>query len=218
MDEEDEYECVTVVNSHTQDVKHVVWHPTQEVGPTWICVHLKDLSTTVDHVFNYMCFHSSWLQPATTTTFVFTKKRMMTGSARPPCKDTHPQSGVCLLMGQVRDWPPAAMTAQWRYGRSIQMKLDRVSCCRELHLEIYVWMYLIRFYLNSYSLAPLCFNRSVVMEVCLHSVWVPWTNSVWHRLVRHISLSWTVSPVLSQSGLMRSGGQSVCPGLLLSAV
>lgn len=32
VDEEDEYECVTVVNSHTQDVKHVVWHPTQEVG------------------------------------------------------------------------------------------------------------------------------------------------------------------------------------------
>lgn len=31
VDEEDEYECVSVVNSHTQDVKHVVWHPTQEV-------------------------------------------------------------------------------------------------------------------------------------------------------------------------------------------
>lgn len=31
VDEEDEYECVTVVNAHTQDVKHVVWHPTQEV-------------------------------------------------------------------------------------------------------------------------------------------------------------------------------------------
>lgn len=34
MDEEDEYECVTVVNSHTQDVKHVAWHPNQEVGQT----------------------------------------------------------------------------------------------------------------------------------------------------------------------------------------
>lgn len=32
VDEEDDYECVTVVNSHTQDVKHVVWHPTQEVS------------------------------------------------------------------------------------------------------------------------------------------------------------------------------------------
>ncbi|RXM31383.1 putative cytosolic iron-sulfur protein assembly protein CIAO1 [Acipenser ruthenus] len=30
VDEEDEYECVSVVNSHTQDVKHVVWHPNQE--------------------------------------------------------------------------------------------------------------------------------------------------------------------------------------------
>lgn len=38
VDEEDEYECVTVVNSHTQDVKHVVWHPTQEVGHTLLCV------------------------------------------------------------------------------------------------------------------------------------------------------------------------------------
>lgn len=46
VDEEDEYECVTVVNSHTQDVKHVVWHPTQEVGhtllyaPEWFVVTL----------------------------------------------------------------------------------------------------------------------------------------------------------------------------------
>lgn len=31
VDEEDEYECVSVLNSHTQDVKHVVWHPNQEV-------------------------------------------------------------------------------------------------------------------------------------------------------------------------------------------
>lgn len=31
VDEEDEYECVTVLNSHTQDVKHAVWHPTKEV-------------------------------------------------------------------------------------------------------------------------------------------------------------------------------------------
>lgn len=31
MDEEEEYECVSVLNSHTQDVKHVVWHPNQEV-------------------------------------------------------------------------------------------------------------------------------------------------------------------------------------------
>lgn len=31
VDEEDEYECVSVLNSHTQDVKHVVWHPSQEL-------------------------------------------------------------------------------------------------------------------------------------------------------------------------------------------
>ncbi|NXT29704.1 CIAO1 protein, partial [Syrrhaptes paradoxus] len=31
VDEEEEYECVSVLNSHTQDVKHVVWHPTQEL-------------------------------------------------------------------------------------------------------------------------------------------------------------------------------------------
>lgn len=31
VDEEDEYECVSVLNSHTQDVKHVLWHPSQEV-------------------------------------------------------------------------------------------------------------------------------------------------------------------------------------------
>ena len=45
MDEEDEYECVTVVNSHTQDVKHVVWHPTQEVDLTPLSVYLGDIST-----------------------------------------------------------------------------------------------------------------------------------------------------------------------------
>lgn len=38
VDEENEYECLTVVNSHTQDVKHVAWHPTQEVGPCLLCV------------------------------------------------------------------------------------------------------------------------------------------------------------------------------------
>lgn len=32
VDEDDDYECVTVINSHTQDVKHVAWHPNQEVG------------------------------------------------------------------------------------------------------------------------------------------------------------------------------------------
>ncbi|KFV85196.1 putative cytosolic iron-sulfur protein assembly protein CIAO1, partial [Struthio camelus australis] len=31
VDEEEEYECVSVLNSHTQDVKHVVWHPNQEL-------------------------------------------------------------------------------------------------------------------------------------------------------------------------------------------
>uniref|UniRef100_A0A8C3SHF4 Cytosolic iron-sulfur protein assembly protein CIAO1 n=1 Tax=Chelydra serpentina TaxID=8475 RepID=A0A8C3SHF4_CHESE len=31
VDEEDEYECVSVLNAHTQDVKHVVWHPNQEL-------------------------------------------------------------------------------------------------------------------------------------------------------------------------------------------
>lgn len=37
VDEEEEYECVSVLNSHTQDVKHVVWHPNQEVrtDPGW---------------------------------------------------------------------------------------------------------------------------------------------------------------------------------------
>ncbi|NXS12295.1 CIAO1 protein, partial [Neodrepanis coruscans] len=31
VDEEEEYECVSVLNAHTQDVKHVVWHPSQEL-------------------------------------------------------------------------------------------------------------------------------------------------------------------------------------------
>ena len=44
VDEEDEYECVTVVNSHTQDVKHVVWHPNQEVGHPLCYVHRYDFS------------------------------------------------------------------------------------------------------------------------------------------------------------------------------
>lgn len=79
------------------------------------------------YVFN-MCLHSSWRQPATTTTSVFTRKRMMTGSAGPPWLDTRPLSGVCLLMQLDRGWPPAAMTALWRFGRNIQMKVDRVSC------------------------------------------------------------------------------------------
>ena len=34
VDEDEEYECVTVLNSHTQDVKHVALHPTKEVAQT----------------------------------------------------------------------------------------------------------------------------------------------------------------------------------------
>lgn len=44
VDEEDEYECVTVINSHTQDVKHVVWHPNQEVGHSLRYIHRNDFS------------------------------------------------------------------------------------------------------------------------------------------------------------------------------
>lgn len=75
-----------------------------------------------------VCLRSSWLQPATTTTSVFTRKRMTTGSVAPPWKDTHLQSGVCLLIQLERGWPPAVTTAPWRFGRSIQMKVDRVRC------------------------------------------------------------------------------------------
>lgn len=45
VDEEDEYECVTVLNSHTQDVKHVVWHPTQEVNNTLLRLHQNCIKT-----------------------------------------------------------------------------------------------------------------------------------------------------------------------------
>ena len=27
-----DFECVAVLQEHTQDVKHVVWHPNQDVG------------------------------------------------------------------------------------------------------------------------------------------------------------------------------------------
>ncbi|NXM87328.1 CIAO1 protein, partial [Oenanthe oenanthe] len=30
-EEEQEFECVSVLSAHTQDVKHVVWHPSQEL-------------------------------------------------------------------------------------------------------------------------------------------------------------------------------------------
>lgn len=31
QEEGDEYECASVLNSHTQDVKRVQWHPEKEV-------------------------------------------------------------------------------------------------------------------------------------------------------------------------------------------
>lgn len=31
QDEGEEYECASVLNSHSQDVKHVQWHPQNEV-------------------------------------------------------------------------------------------------------------------------------------------------------------------------------------------
>lgn len=54
VDEEDEYECVTVVNSHTQDVKHIVWHPTKEVGlPPLIATEL--FLYLLHHYFFFFC-------------------------------------------------------------------------------------------------------------------------------------------------------------------
>lgn len=44
VDEEDEYECVTVLNSHTQDVKHAVWHPTKEVSLSPLAAQVLFLS------------------------------------------------------------------------------------------------------------------------------------------------------------------------------
>lgn len=57
------------------------------------------------------CFCSFWHQQVTTTTFVFIKRKMMTGSAGSPYRDTRPQSGVCVLMPLERDLHPAAMIA-----------------------------------------------------------------------------------------------------------
>ena len=31
VDDDEEYECVSVIESHTQDVKKVVWHPSADV-------------------------------------------------------------------------------------------------------------------------------------------------------------------------------------------
>ena len=36
MQEDDEYECASVLHSHSQDVKKVVWHPTEEVSNVFI--------------------------------------------------------------------------------------------------------------------------------------------------------------------------------------
>jgi len=43
VEEEEDYECVSVLHDHTQDVKRVLWHPTEEVRGTTeaICAHLK---------------------------------------------------------------------------------------------------------------------------------------------------------------------------------
>lgn len=60
VDEEDEYECVTVVNSHTQDVKHVVWHPTQEVGHTLLCGPDWFVVTLSYHVFLQLLASASY--------------------------------------------------------------------------------------------------------------------------------------------------------------
>lgn len=52
VDEDDEYECVTVVNSHTQDVKNIVWHPTQEVGSPLLCAPEWNLSNVPHDEFS----------------------------------------------------------------------------------------------------------------------------------------------------------------------
>lgn len=92
--------------------------------------NLTDLSSAAV-IYLTLCwlhfFCSFWPPLATTTTSVFTRKRMTIGSAVPPYRDTRPQCGVWPSMRPGRDSPPAATTAPSRFGRSIQVKVEMVS-------------------------------------------------------------------------------------------
>ncbi len=121
VDEEDEYECVSVVNSHTQDVKHVVWHPTQEVWYSFY-MHVVQrshywLHTRNDQLFLVIFFCSFSHQPVMTTKCVFIKRWMMTGNVEPHWRVTNPLFGVWPLTLMDRDWCRVAMIVLWRSGR-----------------------------------------------------------------------------------------------------
>uniref|UniRef100_A0A2K5Y4G9 Cytosolic iron-sulfur assembly component 1 n=1 Tax=Mandrillus leucophaeus TaxID=9568 RepID=A0A2K5Y4G9_MANLE len=65
VDEEDEYECVSVLNSHTQDVKHVVWHPSQELGLLSLFPQLLASASYDDTVKLYREEEDDWVCCAT---------------------------------------------------------------------------------------------------------------------------------------------------------
>jgi WD40 repeat protein len=46
VDQDEEFECLSVLSHHTQDVKSVRWHPTEEVARVFCCCFLRHFTHT----------------------------------------------------------------------------------------------------------------------------------------------------------------------------
>ena len=95
VDDDEEYECVSVIESHTQDVKKVVWHPHADVLAS--CSYddsIKLYREDDDDWYGMHCLlqssrNSSWLTCC------------VVGRAMTLCRATHPPSGLSTLTNQA---------------------------------------------------------------------------------------------------------------------
>jgi hypothetical protein len=77
-----DFETISVLMEHTQDVKCVAWHPTEEVRPSLPVIH-----------YTHSSDRFSRLHLMTTLSNSTSKTPQTTGSASPPSPDTVPPSG-----------------------------------------------------------------------------------------------------------------------------
>ena len=75
VEEEEDYECVSVLHDHTQDVKRVLWHPTEEVRSTSEAICTPE-------VISPACIHyRHWCRVAMMIPSTSLRRMVMTGEA-----------------------------------------------------------------------------------------------------------------------------------------
>ena len=88
VEEDEDYECVSVLHDHTQDVKRILWHPTEEVRSSETQCTLEATCTSC-----IPCRY--WFLVATMTPFASTRRMVTIGESPQGCVSC-PSHFVCL--------------------------------------------------------------------------------------------------------------------------